>query len=330
MKSKFTILCVLLVLTMPSALADTLADCKRDVFRPEARVRACTEIIMSSAFGPDEKAQAYASRGNAHIDAGAIRSALADFTDSIRIKSDNASAFAGRGRAKLAAGNRIGAIDDYNKALQLSPDSVELYIERGHVYLVSAKLNDAINDFTRALQLDSDNAYAFNERGVAYLKKGDLIRAQEDFTRAIARLPFADFYANRGEVFEAQGSKTEAIAEYRAALLRDPSLVAVRQALDRLGAIEESSKQTDQRVREGEALAQQSCSRCHAVELRGFSPNKDAPEFRNFRRRHPFYWLRIPVTRAIFATHQQMPHFELSSDQVDTVIAYINSLSSKR
>ena len=330
MRSKLTILCFVLALPTQVAIADTLNDCKTDVSRPEARVRACTAIIASADFGPNEKAEAYVSRGNARTDAGAIRLALTDFTESIRIKNDNVWAFAGRGRTKLVAGNRIGAIEDYNKALQLSPSSAELHVERGHVYLVSGKLDEAISDFTEALRSDPENANAFNERGVAYFRKGDLVRAQEDFTRAIAELPFPDFYANRGQLFEAQGNPTEAVAEYRTALLGDPSLVQARQALDRLGAIEEISKQTDQRVREGEALAEKNCSKCHAIGLRGFSPNKDAPEFRNLNRRHPFYWLRAPVTRAIFATHQQMPHFDLSAGEVDTVIAYMNSLSSRR
>jgi hypothetical protein len=51
------------------AIADPLADCSRGR-NAEVRLRACSEVIASSAFGPDEKAVAYRNRGNARADAG--------------------------------------------------------------------------------------------------------------------------------------------------------------------------------------------------------------------------------------------------------------------
>jgi tetratricopeptide (TPR) repeat protein len=325
-----TVGCFVLAITGHAAVADVIDECNRDLIQPEVRVRACTEIKANPSFGPGDKARAYSSRGNAHADAGAIRSALADFSESIRIKRDNMPAFAGRGRAKLLAGNRIGSIEDYSEAIRLSPASAELYIERGHVYIVSRKADDAIRDFTQAIRLDPRSANGFNGRGVAYFKKGDLVRAQQDLTDAIALTPLPGFYANRGDVFEAQGRTNDAIEDFRKALLGDPSLVYARQVLERLGAINAIAIETDERVRQGEALAEKNCSGCHAVGVRGFSPNKDAPEFRNLNRRHPNSWLRAPITKGILATHEQMPQFNLPPKDVDTIVAYINSLSSKR
>jgi tetratricopeptide (TPR) repeat protein len=243
---------------------------------------------------------------------------------------DNMRAFAGRGRAKLLAGNRIGSIEDYSEAIRLSPSSAELYIERGHVYIVSMKVNDAIRDLTEALRLDPRNASGFNERGIAHFKKGDLVRAQEDLTAAIAISPLPEFYANRGDVLQAQGRTSDAIEDFRKALLGDPSLVYARQALAQLGATAAIAIETDERVRQGEVLAEKNCSGCHAVGVRGFSPNKDAPEFRNLNRRHPHSWLRSPITKGIFATHEKMPQFNLPSEDVDTIVAYINNLSARR
>jgi hypothetical protein len=37
--------------------------------------------------------------------------------------------------------------------------------------------------------------------------------------------------------------------------------------------------------------------------------------------------LRKPITRGIAAPHDQMPQFVLSDDDVDMVVAYINSLA---
>jgi mono/diheme cytochrome c family protein len=102
--------------------------------------------------------------------------------------------------------------------------------------------------------------------------------AQRDLTEAIARLPAAEIYANRGRVAEAQGRTAEAIDDFRKALLRDPSLVQAKDALTRLGAIAATpSEKTDQRIRQGRALANKNCGRCHAVGLRDSSPKKEAP-----------------------------------------------------
>jgi len=62
---------------------------------------------------------------------------------------------------------------------------------------------------------------------------------------------------------------------------------------------------------------------------RGFRPEQGGrrrPEtsVNDFR----VYWLRQPSTRGIQATHEQMPKFDVSPREIDTIVAYINSLSS--
>src|ERR1017187_7847697 len=122
----------LLAATCRIAFADVIAECNQDP-TSEVRVLACTKIIEGPSFGLNEKAIAYESRGKAHRDAGAIRSALADFNEAVRLRPDNGSAFAGRGQTKFLARNWIGAIADYSEAIRLSPGSADFYIERGHV-----------------------------------------------------------------------------------------------------------------------------------------------------------------------------------------------------
>ena len=84
--------------------------------------------------------------------------------------------------------------------------------------------------------------------------------------------------------------------------------------------------ETEKRVQEGKALVEQNCSGCHAVGGKGASPNKKAPEFRSLHERHPSLALREPLSRGIAAPHDEMPKFALTGPQVDTVVAYINSL----
>ena len=124
MRGSFVAAC-LLAATCRVAFADVIAECNQAPLS-EVRVLACTKIIEGPGFGPNEKTLAYESRGKAHRDAGAIRSALADFSEAVRLRPDNGSAFAGRGWTKFFARNWIGAIADYSEAIRLSPRCASL------------------------------------------------------------------------------------------------------------------------------------------------------------------------------------------------------------
>jgi tetratricopeptide (TPR) repeat protein len=331
---------MVLAVTCEAAMADVLAECRQ--LGPEVNMGACTEVITSPSFGPDDKAFAYRRRGEARTNAGENRAAVADFTESIRLKKDDMSAFAGRGRANFADGNLAGSIADYSEAIRLSkathlsPDLADLYVQRGHVYVVSKQLDAAISDLTEAIRLNPSSVDALNTRGVAYVKKGDFDRAIDDYTAAIALLPFPVVYANRGFAYEAENRQDLAIADFQYALMHDPAQVGVRDALKRLGVPPDAiTSQTNQLISEGAALAEKSCSSCHAVGLSGDSPNKKAVEFRNFYKQQPLFVLRQPITRAIRGMHDQMPdeHVKLmkvtlSDNQIDMIVAYINSLST--
>jgi mono/diheme cytochrome c family protein len=114
------------------------------------------------------------------------------------------------------------------------------------------------------------------------------------------------------------------------ALLLDPSLVGARDGLVRLGIPAAWLAATEERVKAGKELVEQNCSSCHAVGAAGASPNNEAPEFRNLHARHPNLALREPLSRGIAAPHDEMPKFALSGPEIDTIIAYINSLSTAK
>jgi tetratricopeptide (TPR) repeat protein len=321
--------CLVVSAAASGAIADTLADCSQGR-NSDVRLRACSDIIAAPAYGPNEKALAYRNRGNARADAGASAQAVADFNEAIRLRPNDASGYAGRARAQLALRNVAAAIDDYDAALRLAPTTpatASLYVGRGHARFVKGDLAAAIADFTEAIRLNPNSTSTFNRRGLAYRRSGDLARAIDDYTAAITLNPvYALAYNNRGYVYEAQGRKQDAIAEFQSALLLDPSLIGARDGLARLGIPAALLAETEKHVQEGKALVEQNCSGCHAVGGRGASPNKKAPEFRSLHERHPSLALREPLSRGIAAPHDEMPKFALTGPQIDTVVAYINSL----
>jgi tetratricopeptide (TPR) repeat protein len=321
---------LVVVFTTTGATADTLADCSQGR-NSDVRLQACSEVIAGAVYSVDQKAVAYRNRGNVRADAGAGAQAVADFSEAIRLQPNEPAGFAGRARARLAVQDLDGAIADYSDALRLAPATASFHTGRGHAHFVRGDTTAAIADFTEAIQLNPKSASTFNRRGLAYRRSGDLARAIDDYTAALMINPiYALAYNNRGYVYEAQGRKEDAIADFQAALLLDPSLIGARDGLTRLGIPPALLAETERRVQLGKALVESNCSPCHAVGATGTSPNKKAPEFRKLHARHPSLALREPLSRGIAAPHDEMPKFALSGPEIDTIVAYINSLSAAK
>jgi tetratricopeptide (TPR) repeat protein len=326
MTARIGLACLALAIGAGAARADTLDDCRQNR-RSELRLRACSAVIAGANYSADDKALAYRYRGSARNDAGAGAQAIADFSQAIRLRPNDAAGFAGRASARVATRDFDGAIADYNEALRLTPEVASLHVGRGHAYFVRGDATAAIADFTEAIRLNPKSPSTFNRRGLAHRRSGNLAQAIEDYSAAIAINPiYALAYNNRGYVYEAQDRKQDAIADFQAALLLDPSLIGARDGLKRLGFAGSLLSASEARVKAGQALVERNCSGCHAVGSAGASPNKNAPEFRSLSARHADLALREPLTRGIAAPHDEMPKFALSGPEIDTIVAYINSL----
>lgn len=309
-----------------AAYADILADCTTSK-DGEVRIRQCSALIDSQSTSQELRLAAFKARAGAYADRAAHDQAIADYTQAITLKPNDGEAYAGRGEARLAKRDTDGAIADFTQAIRYNGDSAPLYVTRGYAQLVKGNPAEAVADFTVAIGLDPKNASAYNNRGLAYRKKGDFALAIEDYTTAIRLNPsYALAFNNRGYVFEAKGQKKEASADFRRALSLDPSLVGAKKALKRLGEPEIVAVESDRLIAQGKALAQKNCAWCHAIEKTGDSPNARAPAWRDIHKRHPILALRDPLSRGIARPHDEMPQFKLSDDEVDTIIAYINSL----
>jgi len=307
------------------AVADQMAACHQNA-NPDARLSACTDIIKQQ---PDNAtlADAWTYRGQAYLRKGMTTEATNDFTRAIGVDKKHAAAWSGRGTAYLTANKLDYAIGDFSTAINLKPDDASSYVSRGYALLIKGDPKSAIRDFSKSLEFNPTIAPALNNRGLAYRKLGQYKRAIADYTKAIQAKPlYALAYNNRGYAYEALGKKAKAISDLRRALTIDPSLTGARDALVRLSAAEDIASLSSQRVAAGREIVQKSCAWCHATGAKGDSPNTDAPRFRDIHSRHPILSLRKPISRAIATPHNKMPKLPLTRDQVDQVIAYINSL----
>lgn len=76
----------------------------------------------------------------------------------------------------------------------------------------------------------------------------------------------------------------------------------------------------------GRAIAEVHCSRCHAIANEGASPMEGAPPLRDLQRRYPVDSLAEALAEGIVTGHPQMPVFTFSTDEIDGLLAYLESL----
>ncbi len=317
------------VLAEPAS-AGPFEDCTQH-YRPRLRLAGCSEVIRSPSFDAAAKSKAYTNIGELRTQAGALKEAIRNFSQALRFDSDNSSAYAGRAEARAASGDMAGAIRDYDKAIAISPSDSANFVGRGHAYLVRGNADASIRDLSEALRLQPGSAVAYNNRGLAYRKKGDTTAALADYSAAITLNPaYALAYANRGRLNESIGKTDDAIQDFSEALRLDASQVSVRNALKKLGALDPAERDSNARVREGRTLVEVSCAPCHAVGSGGTSPNAKAPAFHDLQKRHAMLSLRTPITRGLAVPHDEMPQFKPTDQELDAIIAYINSLAPRR
>ena len=193
----------------------------------------------------------------------------------------------------------------------------------------TAHLLEALRDedaLKAVLVITSDKVYANNDAGRAF-QEGDALGGKDPYSASkacaeIVTASFAKSYFDKTgvPVATARGGNVIGGGDFS----RDRLVAGV--PLKRLGEPMIAAAETDDLVARGKALAQKNCAWCHAIGKTGDSPNPRAPAWRHLHKRHPILALRDPLTRGIARPHDEMPNFKLTDEEVDTIVAYINSL----
>jgi mono/diheme cytochrome c family protein len=99
-----------------------------------------------------------------------------------------------------------------------------------------------------------------------------------------------------------------------------------------LAACSDPKSQTgggDPRLADGRTIAEEQCSRCHAVGASGESLNPKAPVFRTILSRYAEDALADDLAEGIRIGHPDMPQIALRPEGVDALIAYLRSIQDK-
>lgn len=77
----------------------------------------------------------------------------------------------------------------------------------------------------------------------------------------------------------------------------------------------------------GHAILTEKCARCHAIERTGDSPLAQAPRFRELHKKYPVANIAEALAEGIVTGHPDMPSTPFVQDEIDAIIAYLESLS---
>ena len=87
-----------------------------------------------------------------------------------------------------------------------------------------------------------------------------------------------------------------------------------------------ASPREDGAPQRGQAIAEANCSSCHAVGRSGDSPAPEAPPFRRLSENYRVANLEEALAEGISVGHPAMPEFQFAPDDVDALIAYLQSI----
>ena len=84
-------------------------------------------------------------------------------------------------------------------------------------------------------------------------------------------------------------------------------------------------------AKRGEAIARINCGGCHAIGVRGASPNPKSPPFRTLSRKYPLDNLEEALAEGIVVGHEgvEMPAFQLSAARIEALLAYLRTIQKR-
>lgn len=79
----------------------------------------------------------------------------------------------------------------------------------------------------------------------------------------------------------------------------------------------------------GREIAETHCGSCHAIVSTGESPAPEAPPFRTLSRNYRVDTLEEALAEGISVGHPAMPQFEFAPEDVDALVAYLQSIQEE-
>jgi tetratricopeptide (TPR) repeat protein len=173
-----------------------------------------------------KKGDYYIKEGNKFATSGDYKMAIKNFSDAIKIDSNDAHAYELRGTAYLWSGKLDSALSDLSTAINIdSSYDAETYVKRGWLYLGIAKVDSATSDFNMAIKIKPELLSSYAGIAGLYAAKNQLDSALASINYVIQKDSlYSDIFVSKGMIFGIRGGiykllnqKDKAIADFKTA-----------------------------------------------------------------------------------------------------------------
>jgi protein O-mannosyl-transferase len=162
--------------------------------------------------------RAYGNRGHAYSLMNDYPDAIKDFSDAIRLKSDEGISYFNRGLCYYKLQKYQEAIADYDLAVKYNGGAFVVYSNRAVAKFDSKDYPGTVNDCNLATKMDSTKQEVYNTRAAAEFYLKDFTGAERDFTKSIALDPKNnESLKNRGNLYYQLKRLPEACADWKKA-----------------------------------------------------------------------------------------------------------------
>jgi tetratricopeptide (TPR) repeat protein len=140
----------------------------------------------------------------------------------------------------MQTGRQNEAIADYTKSLSLGSNDPQSYFLRGTCYFLLGQYDRALQDVNVAINLDPAQWMFYFTRAEVYLIQEQSDRAQSDLERAIEIKPdFGEAYFHLAHIFHVNNEREKARSYYNKAFQLQPEILTRREQVQRMLVSEE-------------------------------------------------------------------------------------------
>jgi len=183
-----------------------------------------------SAGSTSNSAQAHYNAGKALYQAGEYETALTEFQDALRRTPESAAVHFWIGKAQVGRGNTEEALNSFQHSIRLDPTNVKPHLEMGRAYVAADQLGAAAASFRQAQRLSPQSAEPLREIAAVLIQQCQYDAALEELQRALALEQGAALtHVLFGRVYDLKGMRQQADAAYRESERLDPRVYAQAQ-----------------------------------------------------------------------------------------------------
>ena len=118
---------------------------------------------LDQHYGPN-LASALQQRATVYVSQKKFQEAIADYSEALKVKSNDPDIFERRAYAEMQLKNYDRALHDYSEAIKLSPEEPKYYQVRALIYQTKGDFKAALADVDKILKVDPNNQDALQRK----------------------------------------------------------------------------------------------------------------------------------------------------------------------